>query len=100
LRHARHATRWSLAGYTRDGLAAANQFADRLQTMPETLAASTWLNLFHHRFHPDFALNGRDRLARVLLRRGLAPESLIRNRVAVLAGQTVSLLLQAAAEGL
>lgn len=95
--HVRHPACWSLGGYTRGGLAVARQFAARLQAMPQTLPVSSWLQLYHNRFHPGFARNRLDRLARRLIEAGVAPELLIRSRVGVLAGETMSLLLQAAA---
>lgn len=95
--HVRHAPHWSLRGFARNGLAAACQFAATLRAMPPTLPVSTWLQAFNDRFHPAFARNGLDLLARQLIRASLAPPPVIRNRVAVLAGDNVSLLLQAAA---
>jgi hypothetical protein len=95
--HVRHAPQWSLDRYTRDGLTFASEFAERLQSLPQTLPVCTWLQLFRDRFQPDFARSGMDHLMRYLIQAGLAPAAVIRNRVAVLAGQNVSLLLQAAA---
>ena len=95
--HVVHEDRWRMATYGSLGLTVARQFADALGTLPESVASRTWLRLFDDRFNPSSALNGTDRLVRHAIKGAIAPSFLIRNRIAVLAGGNVAILLQAAA---
>ena len=95
--HVLHGDRWCMDTYVSLGLTAARQFADSLGTLPESVASRTWLRLFDDRFTPSAPCNGTDRLVRHAIKASLAPSFLIRNRLVVLGGGNIAILLQAAA---
>ena len=95
--HVVHGDRWCMDIYVSLGLTAARQFADSLGTLPESVASRTWLRLFDDRFTPSASCNGTDRLVRHAIKAALSPSFLIRNRLVVLGGGNIAILLQAAA---